>query len=150
MTQTSRPLKFNYIISAAPTSYLGIKVNGTPVVTNLSGNQSWGTYNQTVEPIDGKITISLSYSKGVAAANNDLAAIKNLNIGSQSLQPTTNYANLTLSSLGEKTYVYGRAKSKTNTDVMGMSGAFVTTINPAATYRQWSAAGASAVRTRAK
>lgn len=80
-SNTTEIVKFDYILSVATDSQLGITINGERVIgpdQNISST-SWNSFEKEIDVVDGKITLGLSYSQGEKTTNNeDFAAIRNL------------------------------------------------------------------------
>ena len=77
-------VSFEYILNARDDAMFGITINGKPLRRVIESSDTWTTFNETVEPVDGKIVIGLTYSKGENPTEDesflDLAAIKNLEV----------------------------------------------------------------------
>ncbi len=75
-------VSFEYILNARNDAMFGITINGKPLRRVIESTDTWTEFNETVEPVDGKIVIGLTYSKGENPTADesflDLAAIKNL------------------------------------------------------------------------
>ena len=77
-------VSFEYILNARDDAMFGIAINGKPLRRVIESTDTWTEFNETVEPVDGKIVIGLTYSKGENPTADesflDLAAIKNLEV----------------------------------------------------------------------
>ena len=60
--------------------YIALRPNGEPIERVSTSSTSWSTFSQTVSPVNGKVTIGLTYSKGDETNALDLAAIKELTV----------------------------------------------------------------------
>ena len=83
-TLSSVNVSFEYILNARDDAMFGITINGKPLRRVIESTDIWTEFNETVEPVDGKIVIGLTYSKGENPTADesflDLAAIKNLEV----------------------------------------------------------------------
>ena len=77
-------IRFEYILNARDDAMFGITINGKPLRRVIESSDVWTEFNETIEPLDGKIVIGLTYSKGENPTEIesflDLAAIKNLEV----------------------------------------------------------------------
>ncbi len=74
-------VSFDYILNGRTDAMFGFTINGEPFRI-IESSDTWTEFNETFEPVDGKIVIGLTYSKGENPTEDedflDLAAIKNL------------------------------------------------------------------------
>ena len=74
-------VSFDYILNGRTDAMFGFTINGEPFRI-IESSDTWTEFNETFEPVDGKIVIGLTYSKGENPTEEenflDLAAIKNL------------------------------------------------------------------------
>jgi hypothetical protein len=121
VSQDSNIINFEYLLDAASTSYLGITINGQEI--ELNGSNDWQTFSNTVQPEDGKIIIGLTYSKGESVSGNDLAAIKNLKVGS-GWTSIASGQTINFGALGLDTYIHAKALSTAGQEITAISKSF--------------------------
>jgi hypothetical protein len=79
-TTTSVNVSFQYILNSRSDAMFGFTINGEPFRIKDSSDE-WASFSRKVQPVDGKVIIGLTYSKGENLTGSeflDLAAIKDL------------------------------------------------------------------------